>query len=65
MPAITNTDPIAAERARIAEINPVVARSRDPQGSPHSGLTLDDIKESGGWLPGGGKNQTEPMMVLF
>jgi len=28
MPAITTTDPIAAERARVAEINQVVARSR-------------------------------------
>jgi hypothetical protein len=36
-----------------------------PQGSPHSGLTLGDMKESGGWLPGDGMNRAEPMMVLF
>jgi hypothetical protein len=37
----------------------------EPQGSPHSGLILGDMKESGGWLPGDGMNRAEPMMVLF
>jgi hypothetical protein len=36
-----------------------------PQGSPHSGLTLGDMKESSGWLLGDGMHRAEPMMVLF
>jgi transposase len=37
----------------------------NPQGSPHSGLTLGDMKESSGWLLGDGMHRAEPMMVLF
>jgi transposase-like protein len=41
-------------------------RKRGPaQGSPHSGLTLGDMKESSGWLLGDGMHRAEPMMVLF
>jgi hypothetical protein len=36
-----------------------------PQVSPHSGVALGDMKESGGWLSGDGKNRAESMMVLF
>ena len=35
------------------------------QGTPHFGLTLGGMRESGGWLPGDGMNRTEPIMVLF
>ncbi|MBV1800456.1 hypothetical protein KSF81_27320 [Siccirubricoccus sp. G192] len=37
----------------------------NPQGSPHSGLTLGDMNEPGGWCLVAGKNRAEPMLVLF
>ena len=35
------------------------------QGSPHSGLTLGEMNEPGGWCLVAGKNRAEPMLVLF
>jgi hypothetical protein len=37
----------------------------DPQGSPHFGRVLGEMKRSEVRLPGNGMNRAEPMIVVF